>query len=170
MLSRTKGRRRSRGGVLIEFALTVPFAVFLMLLTLDVGKLALASAELSDAAAVSARAVARQGYIGSTRQVGPVVSNACNPKPTSARDVAWYAFCAAVGDTSMASVTSFTVSSPPASTRTCTTTFFDVVVRATAQVSMTTPGLSAIFGGSGSPLGGDISAVGVARCEVARAS
>lgn len=156
-------RRRNRGGVLIEFALTVPFAVFLLLLTMDVGQIALASASLSDATAVSARAAARQGY------VGPVSSStSCAGGSRSPQNVAYNAFCDALLSSPIDSVTSFQVVTP----RTAFCTYGDVYVQvnASAQVNLLTPGLGPLFGGGDTPLGGTITATGAARCEVARAT
>lgn len=161
-------QRRRRGGILLEFVLSVPFALLLVLLTIDVGRLILVNTALQDAVAVSARTGARQGIVGANPAgagipcLGPQVMFGTNPS--------YDAFCEAARNIPGATVVGFQINRPTGSqgaSRVCTQpSQIYVEVEARAQVQLLTPGLKALTNGAVLPDG--VRAVGVARCEVAR--
>lgn len=161
-----KRRHRSRGGVMVEFALIFPLALVIMLFAVDMGRVVLLSTGLHDATAVAARAGARQGFIGSDTK-GPAraaFNEATNVVPGL-----------------KGNISSFKVVSPTrviagTANRTgiwCTQANLYVKVSARANIGFITPGLGSLlntFGGGKSDIPGAITigATGVARCEVAR--
>lgn len=161
--SRRKGR--SRATVMLEFALILPVALAIMLFAVDMGRLVLLSTGLHDATAVSARAGARQGYIGTSTK-GPV------------KDA--FAEASKVVPGLETSITGLIIQSPrttfSSGARTgawCTQSDIMVKVTANADIQFITPGLGSLLTmmtGNDSKLPGavNISSTGVARCEVAR--
>jgi Flp pilus assembly protein TadG len=131
-----------------------------MLFTVDMGRLVLLTTGLHDAAAVSARAGARQGQAG-TEKNGPsfrAFEEASKVVP-GLQD-------------SQFKIVSPTTSVGSAGSKWCTTDDQYVRITATSDISFITPGLGALLGlvGSVDPsdAGVTISATGVARCEVIR--
>jgi Flp pilus assembly protein TadG len=159
-------RRKRRGGILLEFVLSVPFALLLVLLTIDVGRLILVNTALQDAVAVSARSGARQGIVGANPagagQPCQTLSSGFNPS--------YDAFCEAARNIPGATLVSFQINRPSgsqSSQRICTRpNQIYVEVEARARVDLLTPGLRSLTNGAVLPDG--VRAVGVARCEVAR--
>jgi Flp pilus assembly protein TadG len=169
-------KRRRRGGILLELVLTIPFSLALIFIVIDVGRLVLASAALHDSVSVAARAGARTGEIGDTRQASG--SGLC---PDTVRDSTVYeAFCNA-GSIPGAEVTGFRVITPAGNicrvgdiyvTVTAAADFeflTDVVARGGNKVvGIGVPGLGSLFRSTKDGLTGSIHATGTARCEVAR--
>ena len=157
--------RRKRGSVLLEFMLIFPIALAIMLFSVDMGRIVLMSTSLHDSVSVSARAGARQGFVGTDTR-GP------------ARDAFNEAVKVVPGLNT--SITSFKVLGP---TRTlsgngrtgkwCTQNDLYVKIQATANIKLITPGVGALLnissGGTNTIPGSvAIKSTGVARCEVAR--
>lgn len=63
-LARPAQRRRRRGTVMLEFALLLPLFMFLVLFTVDVGRLTFYMGALNDATYLSARAASQYGSTG----------------------------------------------------------------------------------------------------------
>jgi Flp pilus assembly protein TadG len=151
---------KRRGTVLLEFMLILPFFLFLILFTVDMGRLVLVSGALSDATYVGTRAVAQYGFIGDVAQ-----------------DQGGAAFNEAIeaynlfGDSPSDTVT-FTIDN----TNGCRTggsgaTAY-VEATGTAAIRFITPGLGALLGavgGGGSSDGNfEVTEQAVLRCEITR--
>ena len=152
---------------MLEFVLLLPFALFLITFSVDMGRVVMVSTGLHDSVSVAARAGARQGTVGTTRSVP---SNACANAVYLPQDTVYNAFCQSVSSMPGFVSNSFDILTPtsaecqrdvnPLSSR------MFVTVRATAEVNYITPGLGQLIGiitGSGMT----ITQTGVARCEVA---
>ena len=151
--SRPLLKRRRRGVVMIEFAMILPLFLFLMLFTVDMGRMVLLQAGLQDATQQSARAGAQVG--------GASISNRSRITFDSAID-------AAPGLES-GRVSRFTINSGG----TCSAGQTNVTIDARYSASLITPGLTAllgVFAGQDGQDAGDwsLSATSVARCEVLR--
>ena len=167
MIRAIHNRKRNKASLMLEFVLLLPFALFLITFSVDMGRVVMVSTGLHDSVSVAARAGARQGTIGTTRSVP---SNACSNSVYLPQDTVYNAFCQSVKSMPGFISNSFDVLTPtstncerdvnPSSSR------MFVTVRATARVNYVTPGLGPLIGiitGSGM----DITQTGVARCEVA---
>lgn len=146
---------------MLEFALMTPLVILFIFLVIDAGRLALTYTSLQDATAASARAVARTG------KVGDLGSGSCGSTPGSvpSSQVALYAFCNAAATVPF-------VDDPrllperalPASNGYCQRFGRNTVeMYASARPSLIGPWRYAT-----DPLGYEVSAAAVARCEVGR--
>jgi Flp pilus assembly protein TadG len=152
----TGSRRRSRGTQLLEFAIALPLFLFILMFSLDLGRLVFTSGLVHDAAFTSARAGAQLGAAGdgssgaSRRAFDEVISN-------YGWDENDAAFAVETG-------------------RTCTKAINSddnfVTVRADYKMNFLTPGLYEAVGMVSDSLTKDghfmIEAVGIARCEITR--
>jgi Flp pilus assembly protein TadG len=167
MIKSIHNRRRNKGSLMLEFVLLLPFALFLITFSVDMGRVVMVATGLHDSVSVAARAGARQGTIGTTRSIP---SNACSNAVYLPQDTVYNAFCQSVNAMPGFTAASFTIITPtstncerdinPKSSR------MFVTVRASAKVDYITPGLGALIGivtGQGM----EITQTGVARCEVA---
>lgn len=149
-----RGRSGRRGTQILEFALLLPLFLFMLLFSIDMGRMVLISGAVHDAAFVAARAGAQVG------DTGP------NPGGASAR-----AFASAVeivpgAEQSRASVLEVSGA--------CQEPYnLNVRVKVSYRVQFITPGLTTLLGmvnGERRAPEGDwiLPAVGIARCEVVR--
>lgn len=86
---RSAGMRKTRASALLEFVLTMPFALILLFITLDTGKAVFVRVSLQSAAATAAANGARSGYIGSVSNTScstgseyAIVESFCKAAPT----------------------------------------------------------------------------------------
>lgn len=171
----TRRRSRRRGGVLLELVLTVPISVALIFLSIDVGRLVLVKSYLHDSAAVSARAAARTGDLGTTR--GPIEGDTLCASSERDGSNAYQAFCEAVRAIPGGDAVSFKVElvdengRPAQNAQFCQTGYLYVRVETTGRVEYLTDVFSntaSVVGVTVPGLGDiDITASAVARCEVA---
>lgn len=149
--------RRSRGAQLLEFAITLPIFLFMLLFSLDMGRMVFLSGVVHDAAFTSARAGA---------QVGAAGTNASGASRT-----AFYEAVDAIPGSKNEDATFQVVSSNE-----CTSSGRDedtfVEVRVSYKVRFITPGLNSMLGVMSDRDNGDgswtLPATGVARCEIVR--
>jgi Flp pilus assembly protein TadG len=155
-----------RGSALLEFVLTMPFALILLFITLDTGKAVFVRVSLQSAAATAAANGARSGYIGT------VNSTTCSVN--SALDIV-KSFCKAAPTESMGAENSeITVRMSDVnggednSAQWCTAKHPYVTVTAeTTLKGMLTPSIS-VWGNSALSLFGKLTVVSTAYCEVYR--
>jgi len=171
MFLRRNGQR-TRAAAMLEFVLIVPFALALMFITIDVGRLVMVSTAMHDASAAAARAGARQGYTGhnpaGTSQ--PCQENARTGNPS------YDAFCEAARRIPGATIRRFEILSPESATsqlgRTCrrggSNSNIYVTIRGTAEVELITPLLSQLLRTDLDGLGDRVVSIATARCEIAR--
>lgn len=147
---------------MLEFALFVPFIILFIYLVLDVGRIALTYTALQEATASSARAIARTG------KVGDVGNGTCPETPGSvpSSQVALYAFCNAAQTVPYMLQPQLTPSEmTPPSNGFCFRGSAGFIVEVNASAS---PSLVGPWGALAEPLGYEVTATAVARCEVGR--
>lgn len=168
---RRYGRLRGRAATMLEFTLVLPMFVFMMLFTVDMGTLMLASGAMNDAAFSSARAGAQAGGAGfvpgEDRSLCPSNGN-CGGGASFDSAVESYDMIP-LGDAVDFDSADFRVESGA----TCVAGTVDsyVTVKMPYTVELMTPGLEAITGiGTGADAAGKFTLVasGVARCEIYR--
>ena len=163
-------RENLRGVALLEFALSVPLMLVLVFLTVDVGKIVMASTALHEAVTVGARAGARTGFVGG------VPGNCSDPRITG--NTSYDAFCEVARNIPGARVGGVVISSPStggANNRYCqnnagASNLYVTMTASITSLSLLTPGLSGMLESlNNTSLPGTLTATGTARCEVARA-
>lgn len=164
-------RKKLKAGQLLEFTLLIPMVVLLMTFSIDMGRLVVANTSLRDATAVSARAGARVGYAG-------IVPNPSNCSNDSSASISYHAFCQDATLLMGAEIKSYEVLTPKYGAENyCvynggvnSSTNMYITVRAKADMTFLTPGLSQAFRLSKSLINSTttLEAIGVARCEVSR--
>lgn len=150
-------RRKRRGAQLLEFAITLPLFLMMLLFSLDLGRIVFLSGVLHDATFTSARAGA---------QVGGAKTGVAGNTDVSRK--AYEEAMRAIPGTQQTSGT-FNVRTGATCSRTPGNTNNYVTVEATRTVSFITPGLNSMLGMFQDSKGGyQLRATGVARCEVAK--
>ena len=146
---------------MLEFALMTPLIILFIFLVIDAGRLALTYTALQDATASSARAVARTG------KVGDLGSGTCGSTPGTvpSSQVALYAFCNAAETVPFVRDPRLIPEmATPASNGYCQRFGVNTVeIHASARPSLIGPWAYAV-----DPLGYEVEASAVARCEVGR--
>lgn len=145
-LRRNRGTRLRRGAQLLEFLLVLPLMLFVMLFTVDMGRLALAHSAVTEAAFSAAR---QGGQAGRTSD---------STAAATAHEVLIHA---PVVDADQATTTVLP------GRRVCSSSNVYVQVRVSTEVGMLTPGLGRLVG---MVVADDwaVAATGTARCEIAR--
>lgn len=154
-----KGRRGRRGAQLIEFAITLPLFLMMLLFALDMGRIVFLSGVLHDAAFTSARAGA---------QVGGGVTNVTGVQSNTSQ-VAFEEAMEAIPGNSVSEFKPVQVVTGQTCSRQTGHKDNYVTVNVSHDVDFITPGLNSllnIFQGQGNSW--ELDAVGVARCEVTR--
>jgi Flp pilus assembly protein TadG len=150
-------RRRTRGAQLLEFAITLPLFLFMLMFSLDLGRMVFMSGLIHDAAFTSARAGAQIGGAGSAttgasrKAFNEVVSNYGWKGTDATYKVVSGATCAKAAN----SADNF------------------VAVDVSYKVFFITPGLNSLLGVlRGGPTASDgswtLKATGLARCEITK--
>ena len=158
--------RVKRGSALLEFVLTMPFALILLFITLDTGKAVFVRVSLQSAAATAAANGARSGYIGDVTSVScsvnsslDIVKSFCKAAPTDAMGAEQSKITVHMSDIN---------GSKANSAQWCTTNHPYVTVTAeTTLKGMLTPSIS-VWGNSALSLFGKLTVVSTAYCEVYR--
>jgi Flp pilus assembly protein TadG len=159
-----RSRRRRRGLDLIEFMFVLPFLLFFMLFTFDIGRVSLMSGILHDAANQAARAGAQAG--------GGCIDLAAGSAPTTCREsaagaVSVRSFNEAMRGKPLIEPDQARVQVTSGGVCTSSPTSNHVVVTATYRAPMFAPGLPTLLGlARGEPW--ELSANAVARCEIVR--
>jgi len=171
-----------RGSSILEFVLTLPFAVLLLFITMDTGKAVFVKTSLQSAAAAAATIGARSGTIGNaTKYTGPCTQATQTTGQNQADSLIFQSLCRAAPWESMgAEIDEVTVTLVPAansvvsgrSSTVCTKEFPYVRVRVKAKMlNMLVPGISRNEGGFGLTVSSLLDSVEVEStvlCEVYR--
>jgi hypothetical protein len=153
MIRHTHRRPRRRGTVFLEFAMIMPLFLFLVLFSIDMGRMVLVAGAMNDAAYVSARSGAQLGGAGSPVD-GPsrrAFDRAVQSIPGAGADNVDFLII----DGS------------------CTTSQSYITIEASQNVRFITPGLTSLLGmwdgdGRGATEGWELSARGSVLCEIVR--
>lgn len=154
-------KNRPRGAQLVEFALVLPIFLFLILFSIDMGRMVFYSGVVHDAAFTSARAGAQVGAAGSSAK-------------GASRDAYFDAISQVPGNGDADTIATFSVERGASCDRSPTSPNRFVQVRGTLSVEFITPGMRTLLtiGGNGErfdDLGAwTLPATGIARCEVVR--
>ncbi|MFM7088867.1 MAG: TadE/TadG family type IV pilus assembly protein [Candidatus Paceibacterota bacterium] len=157
--------RKRKAGQLLEFTLLLPMAMLIIVFSIDMGRLILASTSLHASVSTAARAGARVGFAGDI----PVPANCQGYSGSEAP--AYSAFCESADIDGGAVVESVEILTPVGGGLRFCVAGSDgtqyVTVKAKARIDFITPGLATMLGvntGESSTF----SATGSARCEVTR--
>lgn len=157
--------RRKKAGQLLEFTLLLPMAMLIIVFSIDMGRLILASTSLHASVSSAARAGARVGYAGDL----PVPANCAEYRGSDSPS--YSAFCESSDIDGGAVIESVEILTPVGGGMRFCISGSDstqyVTVKAKAKIDFITPGLATLLGvntGESSTF----TATGSARCEVTR--